>query len=650
MSALIDKSGRVAYFGQVTWANCVDWLVTLCLGAILISASVHLGGVRPDSQLQTLPLFAVLLGLHGLWMLLNKESPRRLHPAPLLFLPFLAWAILSGLFWTAAPWRGSFELVHIISAFLFGWVAVNNVRTRAHLWGLILLTLIPLWKGLSIGLYQFFQNPEHMAEPATKYPVELSDQFAGRSTGLFADPGSFALYLMALLPCFMVAAFVRRLPFILRTLCFYMSLIMVTSLTLTQTYWAAAVTIVLMVGVPIFCFKKRFKRILFSVLSIGVAVAVFFSIFFYTPSFKASLTQALSTDNEVERVTLWKEALKGVTERPLRGAGAGSYALDFEHSAELSMAKLPFTPHNDFMLLLGQYGALGALLLLLPFAWLLLRGLRQWAAEPYQVRVHGTKKWTMPLQKFFLSIALCGTFAFTMGAFFSSILNVPALILHLVLLGAILAKSSLRRTALLPKFPFLGFLLFLVSATVGLLFWQLGTITVESAALELEARERLEQLATKRAAISGNMDDVEDVIALYEDALEADSANTDAWIGLSMAICQLHYHNPSAFEQTGARALFAARRAYEISPHYWLASAQLGVAHSLAGESEEAATALKRAVEMAPNSSNAHYYYAAFLGDHSTLREKAIWHVRRALEINPDNAAARRLKQKLLIL
>ena len=35
MPSLIDKSGNIAYLGQISLANFVDWLVTFCLGAIV---------------------------------------------------------------------------------------------------------------------------------------------------------------------------------------------------------------------------------------------------------------------------------------------------------------------------------------------------------------------------------------------------------------------------------------------------------------------------------------------------------------------------------------------------------------------------------------------------------------------------------------
>ena len=60
--------------------------------------------------------------------------------------------------------------------------------------------------------------------------------------------------------------------------------------------------------------------------------------------------------------------------------------------------------------------------------------------------------------------------------------------------------------------------------------------------------------------------------------------------------------------------------------------------------------ALARALELAPNNCNAHYYWAAYLSHFKERHSEAIESVQRALEINPNHAAASKLQQKLRIL
>lgn len=648
MPSFINKAGSLDYFGEVSWANLLDWLITFCLGGILALTAMQLGGVRPETQSLLLPLYVLLMALHGLSIAATPKESRKLNPVPFLFIPFLAWAFASVMYWTPTPWRGSYELGYFFTAFLFAWVAVNNVRTRAHLWALAMIAMVPVGKAVFIGYYQFFQDPMQMANVWVGYPLELSAQYRGQATGIFADPGSFAAFLLILLPCFTIAAFVPRLPMILRVLSFYVALILVVGITLTQTYWTAVSVVVIMAVVPWFCFEKLRRRYLFSFLGIASALAVFLLMYLLNPLFERGLAKALTPEGEGIRMVLWEKALTILAQNPIFGSGAGSFSLMMESSPDLALAELPLTPHNDFLLILSGYGLIGACLLFLPLIYLFFKALRQWSKEPFKLKARSRD--VMSSQKFFLSLALSAGIAAILCGALHFLVYIPALLLYAALMFAILAKSSFRRTVALPDIRFAGTLYFLICTTVGAVFWSHTSLITESHGLELQARQRLENLVERGVGVSGKFELIDQVIEIYEDALIADPGNADAWIGLSMAIGQLHYRDPADFERTGARAVEAAAHAYEICPEYWLTSAQLGVALALSGEIEAARTALKRAVELAPNSSNAHYYYAAFLGKEASMREEAVEEVRRALQIDPNNAAARRLEQKLLIL
>lgn len=643
-----NKARKIDFFGEFTWANFLEWLVTFCLGGILMLTALQLGGVRPETQLKLQPLYIVLLVLHGLSMAASRPEQRKFYLLPFFFIPFLVWAFASVMWWTPTPWRGSYELNYFITAFIFGWVAVNSVRTRSQLWTLLIMSLIPVGQAIFIGYYQFFQNPKEMAGVLLGYPVELSAQYLGQATGVFADPGSFAAFLLILTPSFMVAAFVPRLPVILRFLSFYVTLILVVGIALAQVYWAAATVILILAIVPWFCFEAKKRRSLFSLLGAGSAVIVLFGMYVLSPVFERGLSRALSVESEGIRLVLWEKALDFITESPVTGSGAGSFSLQLEQSSDFVLARLPLTPHNDFLLILSNYGLVGGFLAFLPLLIIIYYAFRRWRQEPYKLKT--LEGYIMPSTKFFLGLAICGVLACILCAATHFVAYVPVLLLYSVLMGSILVKFSFSRAVTLPGFRFFGPLYFLTCATLGFTFWAHSSLRTESKGLELEARQRLDVLVERGIGISGNFRLVDQVIALYEDALIADPENADAWIGLSMAVCQLHYRDPADFEDIGERAAQTARRAYEICPEYWLASAQLGVASALEGEIDAAGEALERAIRLAPNVSNAHYYYAAFLAADNTMRKEAIERVRRALEIDPGNVPARRLEQKLLIL
>ena len=191
---------------------------------------------------------------------------------------------------------------------------------------------------------------------------------------------------------------------------------------------------------------------------------------------------------------------------------------------------------------------------------------------------------------------------------------------------------------------------FCLSIVVAYGFYSISASRVEAQALELQARQRLDQIVEQRVHVSGNSALLDEVIELYEAAILLDPDNADAWIGLSAAHCQLFFRNPASYEYIGKLASDSAQRAIDLSETYWMGWAQLGIAQGLSGMDADAEVALARALELAPNNSNAHYYWAAYVSHFKERRDEAIASVQRALEINPNHAAARRLQQKLLIL
>ncbi|MDQ8206555.1 O-antigen ligase family protein [Coraliomargarita sp. SDUM461003] len=648
MATIIDKNGNIAFFGRVSWGNFVDWLVTLCLGAIFILTTISLGGVRPDTHLVLLPLYGVLLFLHGLWLAVDRESPKRLSQHPLWFVPALLWMLASVLWFSPVPWRGWYEIIYALEAFVMLWVLSNNVRTRAHLWLLILMSLIPGTIAVFNGFYQFFQRPDRIMGAMTDYGLEINEVFLGRATGVFADPNSLAVFLLSLLPLLLVVAAVRRLPKILRLLSLYIALMFIAGLAFTQLLWAVVLTIVVLAVVPWFCFRTVKRRLLYSAIGLFTSSLIFTLLLLYHPVFKQELEQAVS--GEGVRLVLWQEAMTFASESPITGVGAGGFSAAFEQSPRVALAEAPLTPHNDYLLVLSQLGFVGLFLWGLPCIYVFFRAFGRWRKEPFAVKLRGAEGTVMPPQRFFLSIGLSVSMAFALCMAASFVFYVPALTLYGVLAFAILLKTTFNRRLILPGHWVhrIGYLL--LAACAGWAFYVLGSLKLEAQALELRARQQLEHVVDMRVHVSGNKILLDEVIELYEDAVIADAENVDAWIGLSAAVCQLYFRNPSDFERIAERAVECAQRGVDLSPDYWKSWAQLGVARAFHGEQELAEYALVKALELAPHNSNAHYYYAAYLSSVSHRRDEALSMVRQALEINPNNAAARRLQQKLLIL
>ena len=650
MSTIVDKHGNIGFFGKLSWGNFVDWLITLCLGGIIATTTVHLGGVRPDTLVALLPLYILLLSLHGLWLLIESGSQRRLIYAPLWFVPALLWMLINVLFVTPAPWLGWYELIYALQAFIVLWVLCNNVGTKAHLWVLLVICVSPVLPAVFNGFYQFFQNPDTMVEALTDFSLVLPEQYLGRSTGIFADPFTLAAFLLVLLPPLLVAAAARRLPKILRVLCFYIALMVMAVIAFTQVYWAGIVMVLLVGVVPWFCYRKLKQRVLLSVLGAAVTASVLTLAVSFHPLFERGLERALAKDGEGVRIVLWEEALAMAAEHPIHGVGAGAYRLAFEQSPRVSLAKSPVGPHNDYLLVLSQYGVVGGLLLGLPALLIFLRALSAWRKELFGIKLEGKDGVIMPPKRFFLSLGLTGFLGFVLCMGTTFVFYVPAMLLYGVVLLSILVKTSFS------KKPTPGWSLpirlafFALAVCGGFSFHVFAYYKLQSQSLELRATQQLDHLVERRAHLSGSSDLLQEVIFRYEDALIADPNNVDALLGLSSALCQRYFRSPADFAQHGSRAVARARRATELSPNYWRGWAQKGVAHAYNAQLEEAEHALLKALDLAPNNSQAHYYYAAFIGADGSRREEALSYVERALKINPENRKARQLEQKLRIL
>lgn len=650
MASIVDKHEFIESFRRHSWANFVDWLVTLCVGAIIILTTLQLGGVRPETQVALLPLYSILLALHGLWLAVDHDAPKRLSHIPIWFVPAVLWMLCSVLWFSSAKWLGWYEMIYTLQAFIVLWVLANNLRTRAHLWALMIMSLVPSIAAVFNGFYQFFQNPSSIVGAMTDFPLELNAEFLGRATGVFADPNTFATFLLILLPALLIAGAVKRLPRVIRILCMYIAAMFFLSIVLTQAFWAAIPLVLLLAIVPWFCFCKTKTKILYSVLGVSVSILVFVALSLFHPLFKKGLERAVSPDGESVRFVIWDEALSIFASDPITGVGAGAFAVTFQQSPRVSLSDSPSTPHNDYLLVFSQLGLVGALLFALPSLVVFFKSLRTWKKETFAVKLSGSDARIMAPQKFLLSLGLSGSIAFGLCMFVSFVFYVPALTLYGVLMFAILVKTSFNRRLTISGHPLLRVSYFLLLACAGWSFYVFSSPKLMSHGLELRARQQLDHLVDMRVHLSGNEDLLDDVVLLFEGALMEDDQNVNAWIGLSSAICQKYFGDPSLFDSIGERAVYCAKHAVELGPGYWMAWAQLGVANSFYGDVQAAEAALIQALDLAPKSSNAHYYYAAFLGADGSRISEALSSVRKALDINPNNSAARRLEQKLLIL
>lgn len=645
------KSDSVPFYGRITWGNFFDWLVTLCLCALFIFVGVSLGSIRPETHCLLLPFFVLLLFFHGLWFVFEDASRARFSLVPIVFLPFLLWAGFSAFSLSPAPWRGWQDWIYYVEAFIFLWLLCNNGRSISHLWVICLSALIPVTVGVLIGFYQLFQDPNLVAIAWGAMPVEMSVDFIGRSTGLFADPHSFALFLLVAFTCLLFLGLATRLPVLQRILSLYGALVLFGCTVLTQVFWVYVGFAGMLLVMPWLVFKRTRKRVFWGLFTALGLVSLVALTIFLNPVVGEKAGHVWSLEGEGIRRVLWPEAATLTGENLILGVGSGAFGMMIEQSSRVSLVHAVQTPLNDALLISAELGLFGLFLLVLPIGFLLVGAWSALRKEPF-VKYSGQTRTrlVMPTQRFFLSFALLGSIACLLGSFLQGVLLLPMLLFTGALFFGLLIKTSYNLQIVLPHHRLVrtGYVLFVLS--VGIVFIDFALPILRARELELVYSQRLEEIVENKLHLSGNQSHLNEVINKYADGCLLHPENADLWIGRSQAVAQRYFGNPSLFIEIGEESLAYAQRAVEISPEYARAWSQLGLAHALSGNVEAAEEALLKGIELAPNSSNAHYYWASFASLFSNKMDSARQSALRAVEINPENIPAQQINRKLNIL
>lgn len=649
MARTKDNVALNQYYGELTWSNFLDWLVTLCAGVILMMTLASLGGVRPDTGLKFLPLYPVLMVLHGLWFMSQRGKDRKLSRVPLLFLPFLLWMALHVVWLSPTAWLGARELSIGLQCYVLFWVLCNHAWSWWHRGVLFMMILVAVLYGVYIGYAQYFQDPGRIVSTNTETQVLLSAEYADQATGLFADPHSFAVLLLSVLPGILILATVKRLNLVARLFAYYLGFMVFLLVILTQCVWAVFLIIPTFLIVAWLSHGTVSQRVKRGLLKAGVALVLFGAMVYSSARLQQGFADGLTLDGEWVRFDIWRSALGLVKEYFVLGGGAGSFPVRIAQDASLTLPRPLGNPLNEYILLLSEYGLVGVVLLLGPILWIMVNGYQSIQAQPFYVQTHRRGHRFMPRQRIALTMTWATCFIFLCCGLLNYVSVVPGLLLvFCASLGALVQLSvepKLRYpTYTFSSFAYLGLIGLL--AVSGYFYVQRN---LQSHAIELNASEQLDELAKKQIHISGNSDLLDEIIEDLERAIEIYPANVDALLSLSAANYQLYFRDPGRADEVGRRSSEIAQAAIALSPEYWKAWAQYGLAEALRGNRESASMAFETMLKFGTSQANAHFYWASFLGALRGKGGQALSAVNKALSINPEHMGARRLQSKLLI-
>jgi Flp pilus assembly protein TadD len=362
-----------------------------------------------------------------------------------------------------------------------------------------------------------------------------------------------------------------------------------------------------------------------------------------------NLIEAASVVGEGARLAIWGQTFGVILDNPILGSGAGSFMQEYEQGSAFELNSIPLSPSSDFLLLFTEYGLVGLVLLLVPAFIIVSRAFERWTKEPSRVRLQFVKKKVMPTQRFYLTIALGAVFACFECFMLGRVWATPLLLLYIAIFFAILVKST--------RGSFIEINKTIVTKAVSLGAVSLGALfmvfffspRMQSLGLTQGAWQALEENLRKDRDAQEKSKTNDLLSQDFYEALALYPLNDDALLGLCLSELQNYDLNPSRHIEIGEAVASFARKAIDLNMNNWRGWAYLGLAQSMQGNPTEADHSFREALARAPYNSNANYYYAAFLAQMPDQWGNAVEAVNQALEINPANKAALRLKLKLLI-
>ncbi|MDP0496284.1 MAG: O-antigen ligase family protein [Verrucomicrobiota bacterium JB024] len=647
---------RVFLIGELTLTNLLDWLITLLLGGILCFNIWQLGGARAETQLITAWMCGGLLLLHGLWFALCPQEGRyAFQKNALLLMPFLAYALLQWLVISPAPWEARGDFILVLEAFILFWVAIHNLRRRQHVW--LLLAMICFFSALTIlpAYNQAMRRPAWcpaIINPmdGQTYGVKLSAVFHGKAAGTMGSPAAFAGLMLLIISPLLVGAFCRRLTPPIRFLCFFLALMAMYALTLTQSLPALlAMTTGLLLCPFLLATKPKWKMYAF-LCALLVPVLGLTYLYFTQSGFSALVNQALKGEYSDPRPALWLAGLKNFLAHPVTGQGMSSFGWLFELRRPEGFNFSPVYAHSAYLNFLGDFGLLGVLFVL-PVFWMLTQAMRTLSAQPQFVLLeHPLKRKVVPNKRMFLSGVLMAFFAFGVQLFFEFNLRVPALLFIVAIYLAIMIKCLPTTIYHLSANKLTGPVCFAAAAvvTVGLLSIASPYLLGQAYAFE---SERLNEttIAALNERFTPEAETLEDALHFAQEAVTLDPNNPRLRTDLAEAILNQNFIHPAAHAEYGLLAEEQVRLALELSPEYLHAWIALGTALWMQGDYAGAQEAYRKGTEIAPNNAIPWYYLAASLNLEPGTRQQALVAIDRSLELDPSNTSSQQLRMKILI-
>ncbi|WP_309397572.1 O-antigen ligase family protein [Cerasicoccus maritimus] len=587
----------------------------------------------------------------------NFREAVKINPLGFIFMPALIYTAANLLLWSPFEWRGRAELLNLIQGVTIFWLAVQNFRTKNHVWFVMIALVSIVILGVAIGIMQFFYRPEWLPKLFDPFAsvlnrVSLPGEYLGRASGFFGAPNAYAGFMMMVGFPMLVAGFSRRFTGMARAFFVCAGIIAIGAVFLSMSRGALMLTAVGIFLLPLVVQAKLRTMVMYWLLLGGLFVSTLGMLYAFNPQFQDRITQSIDVGGESSRPVMWQAAWAQFLDAPLIGNGVGGYGVLFEDQRPEGFNRNPIHAHNDYLEMLADQGAVGFLLFWGAVGWIVFKALCEWMRQPVVVKVSGnSRKHSLrtPTHRFILGALGMGLLMFCAHLLLEFHLKTPALMMLFFFYLGLICKCLPGDRLTIPRSGGWQTGILVLGGGLALLIPLLALPIYSGYFYAYNGREMVSQFDQNVSQYKQDEAFYAEMIELLQLAVEETPDHADAWSDLSYAVAAQELLHPGQGERYGEEAEGYARQAIEVCPELPLAWINLGNALAEQAKLGEAGEFYQQATLVAPNRSDVWYYYAVYLNYSPDSRSQALMAVERSILLEPENEEARDLRRKILV-
>jgi len=597
-----------------------EWARASVLSANIVWTTLCLGGFLPGTRVAMIIMTAVLLALQ----LCDPEEGTRVHPAGLLFIPFLFYGLWNLEAVSQVRWIGWMDLMGWTQAIAVFWVVLNGIRSRECRRMVCMVIVAVAVASAGMAVYQHFMSPKWLML-GRKQPA----QYEGRSTGSFGIPNSLGVFMALLIPPVSFTVFSRTSP-VLRRLAASLALLALLCgfvLAVSRGAWLAlaaalALRSLFMPG------RSPRLRLLGAAAAVAASAATVVVLYFTFPIMRERVHEFVTDVGERTRPIIWRGAWGIFREHPAFGGGAGCFDVLFEAFRPIGFHDEPVYAHCDYLNTLCDYGVVGFVLLF---------------------GASAVVAWKSRGARGISGAVLTGLLAFSLHLLVDFHMKIPALAIVFSSLSAFVTADTWIPEAAESPSPRLygrGYVMrFALLLVVLACIWAAPRYRAES--IRWAARERIDTMASAGKDVSHERDALSEIRRGFERARALDPLNAQAWSDKAYAETLWGLVEPAQSHELGMHADKDASAAIALSPivaEFWV---RKGSGLDLEGEWFDGGKCFAQALQLAPSRADMWYYQAYHYSLHPVEGGPALEAVNLSLRLDPGFLLAQSLRQRL---